>query len=164
VIIKLLSRIKEKSVHDNVPIVRERTIEYIQKYIIDHKYTSYLEIGTAYGYSAAQIERVESVNKIVSVEKNEHNYKIAKNFLFKSTRITLVNEDAFLYEPKETFDVIFLDGPKSHQDVLLEKYAKYLNNDGIIFIDNMFLKKFDHYKVLSKNNLALIKKNKEFND
>jgi predicted O-methyltransferase YrrM len=28
----------------------------------------------------------------------------------------------------------------------------------------MFLKKFDHYKVLSKNNLALIKKNKEFNE
>ncbi len=51
-----------------------------QKYIIDHNYTSYLEIGTAYGYSAAQIERNENVNRIVSVEKNEHNYKIAKNF------------------------------------------------------------------------------------
>jgi predicted O-methyltransferase YrrM len=28
----------------------------------------------------------------------------------------------------------------------------------------MFLKKFDHYKVLSKNNLALIKKNDEFKE
>ena len=57
-----------------------------------------------------------------------------------------------------------MDACKSHQELLFEKYSKNLNDGGIIFIDNIYLKKFDTraYNDLTKNQLHLIERVKEF--
>ena len=99
----------------------------------------------------------------MSLEKNFDNYSIAKQYL-NDKRLELINIDAFEYQPMSKFDIIFLDGPKSHQEILVQKYLNYLNENGIMVIDNLYLKKFDKLAPdqLSKNQLKLVQKIDKF--
>ena len=57
-----------------------------------------------------------------------------------------------------------MDACKSHQEILFEKYSQNLNEDGIIFIDNIYLKKFDTNALndLTKSQLHLVERVREF--
>lgn len=153
----------KRCLEDNIPIVRKQTSELILSLIDKNKSNSLLEIGTAYGYSCSLWLKINQLQKIVSLEKNFDNYSIAKKYL-NDERLELINIDAFEYHPIYKFDIIFLDGPKSHQEILVQKYLNYLNENGIMVIDNLYLKKFDKLAVdkLSKNQLKLIQKIDKF--
>ncbi|MDR0752582.1 MAG: hypothetical protein LBF02_00505 [Mycoplasmataceae bacterium] len=154
---EIVEKIKNISLKDNIPIVREKTINKIIEIINNKKYNSYLEIGTAYGYSISKIIENTHIKLLTSIEKNIENYKIARNVL-KNYSINLINDNAFLYTPDMKFDFIFVDGPKSHQEKLVTKYLNFLNKDGTVFIDNIFLKKFDNIVQKTKNQIKLIEK------
>lgn len=153
----------KRCLKDNIPIVRKQTSKLILSLIDKHKFNSFLEIGTAYGYSCSLWLESNQLQKIVSLEKNFGNYSIAKKYL-NDERLELINIDAFEYHPKTKFDIIFLDGPKSHQEILVQKYLNYLNENGVMVIDNLYLKKFDKLALdkLSKNQLKLIQKINKF--
>lgn len=149
---------------NKIPIIREKTAQLIFDFIINKKYQSILEIGTAYGFSTLIWNQIDSIKLIVSVEKNFENYTVASKFLTNKKKITLINDDAFNYLPNKNFDLIFIDGPKSHQDKLVEKYINYLNDNGIIVIDNLFLKKYANiqFEKLTKNQKKLLIKVNNF--
>lgn len=149
---------------NKIPIIREKTAQLIFDFIINKKYQSILEIGTAYGFSTLIWNQIDSIKLIVSVEKNFENYIVASKFLTNKKKITLINDDAFNYLPNKNFDLIFIDGPKSHQDKLVEKYINYLNDNGIIVIDNLFLKKYANvqFEKLTKNQKKLLIKVNNF--
>jgi predicted O-methyltransferase YrrM len=159
----LLSKVKEVSLKDNIPIVREQTIEYICTYIKQNNYQSLLEIGSAYGYSALYLATHTNVKTITSIEKNVENYQKCMQ-LVNDKKINFINADAFTLPITQKFDVIFIDGPKSHQDKLVNKFLPLLNNNGCIFIDNMFLNKFSQKNDLSKNKKRLVDRVNEFRD
>lgn len=150
----------------NIPIIRNQTAELIKDIILENDYHSLLEIGTAYGYSTDLWTSIETLNKIVSIEKREDNYAIAQRFLQQYPQVTLVCGDAFEFVPNQKFDLIFIDGPKSHQIELIQHYMKFLDSKGTIVIDNMWLKKFRDLPVedRSKNQNQLIQKLDEFKD
>jgi predicted O-methyltransferase YrrM len=155
--------IKSLSIKNNIPLLRNKTLNLLKSIVIKYKYNSYLEIGTAYGYSANEIAKIDNIKKVVSLEKKNDNFNIALSFLKKNKKIKLINADAFEYQTKNKFDIILIDGPKSHQDILLDKYAKFLKKRGIIFIDNIFLKKFGNTKnKLTKNQRTLVDKVNKF--
>jgi predicted O-methyltransferase YrrM len=157
----LLSNLKQVSIKDNIPIVRDKTIDYISKYIDNHSYQSVLEIGSAYGYSALYTALHTNATSIISVEKNESNYQKCLEYA-RNEKIRFINDDAFTFEINQKFDVIFIDGPKSNQDKLVTKYLALLNKDGTIFIDNIYLNKFKHRDVLTKNQKKLLEKVEAF--
>ncbi len=148
--------LKDLCIRDNIPIVRDNTLKLIKEIIIKNNYSSILEIGSAYGYSAVCFSEIDCVNKIVSIEKNIENFKIAKQY--ENKKINFINGDAFEVFLNEKFDFIFIDGPKSHQGTLFDKYRNLLNDGGTIFIDNIYLKKFDSRKHLTKNQKNLLTK------
>ncbi|MGL4617409.1 MAG: O-methyltransferase [Mycoplasmoidaceae bacterium] len=150
-----LKKIKKISIENKIPILRDKTAEYIAKILIEEKINSILEIGSGMGYSSIYFLNKKPDIKIVSIEKNIDRY----NFCFKNIKnknLIFINECAFSYLPDRKYDCIFLDGPKSKQKNLFEKYSKFLNENGCIIIDNIFLKYIN-------NNNSLIKKAKEFN-
>lgn len=149
----------KKCLEDNIPIIRANTSKLILDLITNNNYTSLLEIGTAYGYSCSLWTQHPNLKSIVSLEKLSSNYEIAKSFL-NNEKLTLINIDAFEYKPNQKFDLIFIDGPKSNQEVLVSKYVKYLNKNGVMVIDNLYLKKFSEIdqQLLTKNQLKLINK------
>jgi predicted O-methyltransferase YrrM len=156
----LLQVIKQKSLENHIPIVRDKTLQLMIDIINKNKYQSVLEIGTAYGYSAYTISKCKNIKSIITLEKRIDNYLIAKQY--KNNKITYLNDDAFFYTPTQTFDFIFIDGGKSHQEHLVDKYYQHLNKGGIIFIDNIDLHKFDQLDVLTKNQKSLLNKIKVF--
>jgi len=158
-----IEHIKKISSDKHIPYIRDNTIAYICNYINNNEYCSYLEIGSAYGYSACRIAFLDKIKTIDSIEKNQDNYKFCINNI-KDEKINFINFDAFEYKPTKKYDIILIDGPKSRQEILVEKYINYLNPNGVIFIDNLFLKKFDNTKSLTKNQNKLIEKVKRFHE
>ena len=159
-----LEQLKQLCLANNIPIVRDQTLDEIRQLILINKYKSVLELGTAYGYSAYAISLLDCVKKVVTLEIRQSNYDLACECLADRKNVEIIHEDAFEYQTKDKFDFIFMDACKSHQELLFEKYSKNLNDGGIIFIDNIYLKKFDTraYNDLTKNQLHLIERVKEF--
>lgn len=138
-----LLELKKICINNNIPIIRENTLDLILDYIKKNDVYSILEIGTAYGYSSLAFSLSEKVNFIETIEKNFNNYKIAIDFIspLKIEKLNLLNIDAFEYKTQKKFDLIFIDGPKSNQIELFNKYSEFLSNNGVIFIDNLYLNK-----------------------
>jgi len=156
-----IDHIKKISNDNRIPYIRDNTIKFICEYIKNRKYSSYLEIGSAYGYSACCIAILDEIKEVDSIEKNEGNYQFCISNI-KDEKINFINYDAFEFNPNKKYDVILVDGPKSHQETLVEKYIKFLNPNGVMFIDNLYLKKFDSRKTLTKDQAKLIEKVKKF--
>lgn len=152
-----------KCLKDHIPIVRTNTSALILDLIKLNKYASFLEIGTAYGYSCSLWLQSLELKEIVSLEKLTSNYEIAKQYLHDS-RLTLLNIDAFTYQPLHSYDLIFVDGSKSKQQELVEKYLPYLSSNGTMVIDNIYLKKFSELpnEQLTKNQQKLLQKTQAF--
>ncbi|MCF0126573.1 MAG: hypothetical protein HUJ68_12630, partial [Clostridia bacterium] len=159
-----LEQLKQLCLANNIPIVRDETLKEIRQIIQIHKYQSILELGTAYGYSAYAMSLINCVKKVTTLEIRKNNYDLACECLASRPNVECLLKDAFEYQTKEKFDFIFMDACKSHQDVLFTKYAKNLKDDGIIFVDNIYLKKFDTSSLndLTKSQLHLVERVREF--
>ena len=159
-----LEQLKQLCLANNIPIVRDQTLNEIRQLIQINKYETVLELGTAYGYSAYAISLIECVKKVVTLEIRQSNYDLACEALVSRPNVKCIYTDAFEYSTDEKFDFIFMDACKSHQDFLFEKYANNLKDNGIIFIDNSYLKKFDTNSLndLTRNQLHLIERVREF--
>lgn len=137
--------LEEYAKKNYVPIARKATINYIIKLIKDNNYTSFLEIGTAIGYTSIVLAKEFSSIKIVTIEHDDFAIKRAKDN-FKSfnvtNSITLVEGDAVYFESDEKFDLIFIDAAKKKNLLFLEKFSNNLNKNGTIIVDNMNLDDF----------------------
>lgn len=152
-----LYKLKEMCIENKIPIVRDKTIDLIVSLILKNNFKIILEIGTAYGYSANYISnKVENI-KIDTIENKNQNYEIATSI--KNPNITYIFASAFNWETEKIYDFIFFDGPKNKQEILFEKFEKNLCKNGIIVIDNIFLK---DVKPIDKRKRSLIKKVKNF--
>ncbi|MBQ8792607.1 MAG: O-methyltransferase, partial [Clostridia bacterium] len=119
-----------------------------------------LEIGTAVGYSALNMLVVSSA-EVTTIEKDVARAQQAReNFLEAKVgeRVKLINGDAIevlerLTKERETFDFIFLDGPKGQYIKYLPLILQLLTDDGVIFADNVGLLGLvaDSEKVTHKN-------------
>lgn len=161
-----LLELKNICINNNIPIIRDNTLDLILDWIKNNDIYSILEIGTAYGYSSLAFSMNEKINFIETIEKNFNNYKIAIDFIspLKIEKLNLLNIDAFEYETNKKFDLIFIDGPKSNQIKLFNKYLHFLSDNGVIFIDNLYLNKIRNIPEESKTNSQknIIKKVDEF--
>ena len=149
-----------------IPIIRDSTAKLINKLITKNHFHSMLEIGTAYGYSSCYFSTNKFIKQIDTLEKNKFNFTFAFNWIkkFSFKKINPILIDAFDYKPNKIYDLIFIDGCKSNQEILFNKYKKYLSINGYIIIDNLFLKKIRNlpfYK-RTKNQQKLIDKLDKF--
>jgi len=131
----------------NVPVVRPKTLELLLKTIKENNSKRVLEIGTAIGYSGAQILQNSDAN-LVTIEKYEAIYEIAKNNFKRlglSNRVKQYLGDAKevlkdLSDSGEKFDFIFLDGPKGQYLSYLPLLNNMLEQNGIIFADDVLFR------------------------
>jgi len=131
----------------NVPVVRPKTLELLLKTIKENNSKRVLEIGTAIGYSGAQILQNSDAN-LVTIEKYEAIYEIAKNNFKRlglSNRVKQYLGDAKevlkdLSDSGEKFDFIFLDGPKAQYLKLLPSLYALLCDDGVLVSDNVLFR------------------------
>lgn len=141
-----------------VPIVREKTSKLLVQKIKEINPSNILEIGTAIGYSGILMLE-NSKARLVTLEKDEVMKKIAiENFKQEnfSERVELIFGDAFEYiqGKPEKFDFIFLDGPKSQYVKYLPFLLEMLQDNGLLFVDNVL------FQGLVKSNMEIPKKHR----
>ena len=141
-----LEKIKQKAIQEHIPIIMDETLEVIEKYINKNKPNRILEIGTAVGYSAICFSEFLAPNgKIDTIERELDRIKQAKENFEKvgvKDKINLFEGDAIEILPNldNKYDMIFIDAAKGKYPFFLEHSIRMLNDNGIIFADNILYK------------------------
>lgn len=154
--------IREKTVHNNpllyeleayardnkVPIAEPETARLVSVLTKLVRPKKILEVGTAIGYSAIiMAEGLSDDGSIMTLEYDENSVAIARENIKRaglSDRISVIEADAKNYlsylDCDESFDMIFLDGPKAHYLFMLDDCVRLLKKGGILVSDNILFK------------------------
>ena len=137
-----LEKIEEFAKENYVPIARKQTIEFLVDLFKKNDYKSFLEIGTAIGYTSINIALINPDIRILTLEYEEKRAAVAReNFkdFNVENQIKMIICDARFYHPDLYYDLIFIDAAKKRNKYFLEKFSRRLNKNGTIVIDNMNL-------------------------
>ncbi|QWB96550.1 O-methyltransferase [Mycoplasmatota bacterium] len=155
----MLNTLKSYAVEHKVPIICDQGLEFLLNTIKENHVKSVLEIGTAIGYSALQMESLGCY--VDTFERNKDMINLAKkNFKLydENHRIRLIESDALTYQSDlKTYDLIFIDAAKAQYQKFFDIYEKYLNPGGVIVCDNLAFHHLDINKV-NRNTRQLLKK------
>ena len=142
----MLDNIKKKALEDHIPIIMDDTLEVIEKYLTDLKPKKILEIGTAVGYSAICFSKFLAEDGVIdTIERDEERIKEAKiniKNMNLDEKIHIYEGDAVEILPnlQEKYDAVFIDAAKGKYPFFLKESLRMLNNNGIIFADNILYK------------------------
>ncbi len=183
----ITSYIREKTVHNNplllelekyakensVPIAEPETarlISVITKLIRPKKI---LEIGCAIGYSSIIMsEGLTEGGEIITLEYDKKTAEIARDNINRAglcDTINVVEADAKDYlsylDCDESFDIVFLDGPKAHYLFMLDDAVRLLKKGGLLISDNILFKGMtaddDHF---ARRKVTIINRLREYID
>lgn len=158
-----LKEIRECAIINNVPILRPKTSEILMEKIRETMPKDILEIGTAVGYSGIMMLSQYENSNLITIEKNEESSKIAQNNFEEvgySDRVKILLGDCIDILPtiNKKFDFIFLDGPKGQYIKYLPYLLERLNENGILFSDNVLYRGMVNGKIpVDKKKKTLVK-------
>ena len=141
-----LKKIKVKALEEHIPIIMDDTLEVIDKILKEKKPKAILEIGTAVGYSAMCFSEYLAEDGIIDTIEREHErVEEAKENIKKvgvEEKINILEGDAVEILPTldKKYDVVFIDAAKGKYPFFLAEAKRMLNENGIIFADNILYK------------------------
>lgn len=116
----------------------DEVLSFIIDLITEHQLQQVLELGSCWGYSALCIASETKV-EIISLERDLERHTQAryhvKTMNFQE-RIEMVYDDALVYQPNQSFDLIVIDAVKAQNQAFVDRYYPYLNIGGFMVIDN----------------------------
>ncbi|MGD6961846.1 O-methyltransferase [Fictibacillus phosphorivorans] len=157
----------------NVPIMDLTGMEALLSYVRLKKPKRILEVGTAIGYSAIRMALACENAEVISIERDEERYNIAKDNVRSfhlESRITLLfgdaNELQSQVENYAPYDFIFIDAAKGQYQNFFDYYSSMLSPDGIIVTDNVLFRGYvaDESGLESRRLRSLVKKIRSFNE
>ena len=170
---KIIQDIKNESLDENVPIITDEVLNYMIFTARNIKARNILEIGTATGYSGLFLAQIANENSgfLTTMEIDEIRYgKAVENFkklgLFEKNK--MIFGDALEEIPKldknVKYDFIFIDASKGQYLKFFEMSYELLNENGIIFIDNLMFRGLiaADKEEISKRYKTIVKRLKEF--
>lgn len=166
---ELIKEMEEYALTNDIPIMQKEGIEFFRQLIVKDNVTSILELGTAIGYSAIQLARINENIEVVSIERDKERYVLAVENVKRAqleNQITLILGDALEVKIEDCFDCIFIDAAKAQYIKFFERYEHNLSHTGVIVSDNL---KFhglvdDMSKIKTRNLRALVRKIKQYNE
>ena len=163
-----IKEIKKYAEDNNVPIMQDEGIEFLQNFIIKKQSKNILEIGTAIGYSAIMMCNVSKDIHVTTIERDETRYMEALKNIKKlnlEDRITLIFNDALNVKLDGVFDLIFIDAAKGKNQDFFEHFENNLAHDGYIITDNMYFHGYvemPEEEIPSKNIAGIVRKIKDY--
>ncbi len=163
-----LKELKEYAAINNIPIMQDEGIDFLTTFIAKKQSKNILEIGTAIGYSAIQMARVNENIHVTTIERDEVRYMEALKNIKKfdlEDRITLIFNDALNVKLDEEYDLIFIDAAKGKDKDIFEHFEGNLSINGYIITDNMNFHGYvqmNEEDIPSKNILGLVRKIKDY--
>lgn len=165
----LIQEIEAYAVTNDVPIMQKEGIAFMSKFIFDHNVTRILEIGSAIGYSAICMAKLNENIHVITIERDLERYSKAEMYVAKAglqQRVKLIYGDALMSEINGEFDLLFIDAAKSQYTRFFERYEPFLVQGGYIITDNLKFHGFVEHKelVTSRNLRQLVTKIQRFVD
>ena len=145
---EVIAKIKEKAIENHVPILQDKSLEFISFVLKLKNPKEILEIGTAVGYSAISfVQAVDGKVNVKTIERNERRYNEAINNIKEAGlqgEIDVVLAEATEYLPNlhedNKYDVVFIDAAKGQYLKFLENGIRLAKDGGIIIADNVLFK------------------------
>ncbi len=164
---ELLLSLKKAALLNNVPIITDEGINFINQIINLSNVKTVLEIGSAIGYSAINMALKNDV-LITTIEREDQMYNEALKNIKKASlenKITIINQDALEIDDDllGKFDLIFIDAAKAQSINFFNKYKSHLNSKGIIITDNLLFHDLVNKKADTRNLRQLLRKIDNFN-
>lgn len=134
--------LKKYAHENNVPIIFDEGLAFLEGIITLKRPKRILEIGTAIGYSAIRMHKVCS-SEIYTIERNELMYNKALENISKANledHIHVIYCDAleaFEFVKNLEFDMIFIDAAKAQYLKFFDLYTPLLSKHGAVVCDNM---------------------------
>ena len=165
----MIEDIKNKALQEGVPIIKDEGLAFLLNFVKENGFKEILELGTAVGYSAMQMARLDKSIHIDTIERKQDMYLQA----IENIKDANLDDQIHCYlTPIEEFntdkmyDFIFVDAAKAQYGKYLEKFLPNLKSEGKMFFDNMvfhnLIYKVD--EIESKNLKNLVKKIIQFRD
>ena len=138
--------LKKYAIENNVPIIFDEGLAFLETIIRLNKPKTILEIGTAVGYSAICFSKYLSENGFIdTIERDEERIVEAKvnvKNMELQQKINIYEGDAVEILPtlNKNYDVVFIDAAKGKYPFFLKEALRMLNKNGIIFADNILYK------------------------
>lgn len=142
----LLKDMEAYAKENNVPIVHKEVGVLLQVMAKSISAKKVLEVGTAIGYSALLFcGAMDQDGHVTTIERNQNIIPIAKENIEKANKtknIQIIEGDAteILQRLEDRYDLIFLDGAKSHYRYFLDMSINLLNPGGLLISDNILYK------------------------
>ncbi|WP_255565849.1 O-methyltransferase [Mycoplasma sp. E35C] len=148
-----LNKFKTLNLELKIPIMRDDNLINLVNKLSSLSIKTVLEIGTGIGFSSMYL--IEHLNylEIDTVEKDLARYQLASKHLEQYQNIKCINADCYDFLPSKKYDLIILDGPKGKQIDLFNKFINYLNPNGLVVIDNFYLKNIKPDNKLYQKNI-----------
>jgi caffeoyl-CoA O-methyltransferase len=163
----LYIKMEEFAKEKNIPILEDISAEFLEQLLYIYRPKSFLEIGTAIGYSTIRVAKLlKNETLIDTIEISKDNLVLCKSFIQEAgleNRINILEGDALKILPQlnKYYDFIFLDADKEDYLELLNHSLNILNVGGVILIDNLLWKGFTASKEIPdqyKKSTELIRK------
>lgn len=144
----LLKEMELFAKENNVPIAEPETARLISVITKLVRPAKILEVGCAIGYSAIIMsESLPEGGHITTLEYDPKMVELARKNIARAgldSKITVIEADAKDYisylEDSETYDIVFLDGPKAHYLFMLDDAVRLLKKGGLLISDNILFK------------------------
>lgn len=165
----MIEIIKEKALQEGVPIIKDDGLAFLLETIKKNDFKQILELGTAVGYSAINIARLNKDIHIDTIEKNIEMYNQAITNIKKESldkQISVFNMPIEDFKTDKIYDLIFVDAAKAQYGKYLEMFIDNLAEDGLMFFDNMVFHGLinDVEHIESRNLRNLVKKINKFRE
>ena len=170
---EIIQDIKNESLDENVPIITDEVLNYMIFTARNIKARNILEIGTATGYSGLFLAQIANENSgfLTTMEIDEIRYgKAVENFkklrLFEKNKMIFGDalEEISKLDKNVKYDFIFIDASKGQYLKFFEMSYELLNENGIIFIDNLMFRGLvaADKEEIPKRYKTIVKRLKEF--
>ena len=144
----LLTELEEYAALNKVPIAEPETARLMSVLTKLVRPKKILEIGTAIGYSSIiMAQGLDADGKITTLEYDSKTAETARENIKRAglaDKIQVIEADAKDYlsylDEDETYDMVFLDGPKAHYLFMLEDAVRLLRKGGLLVSDNILFK------------------------
>lgn len=143
-----LGVLEEYAERNRIPIIEPESAAFLETICALARPERILEIGCAIGYSAIRMAMSCPENaEILTIEYDAQTVLRARENIKAAgleNRIRVIEADAKEYvsyiEEDESFDLIFLDGPKAHYVYMLDDCVRLLRRGGALISDNVLYK------------------------
>ena len=159
----MIEEVKSKALKEGVPIIKDEGLAFLLDFVKENKFKDILELGTAVGYSAMQMAKLDKDIHIDTIERVQDMYNqaisnIKEANLDKQIKVHFMPIEE--YSTDKMYDFIFIDAAKAQYGKYMEKFLPNLKPDGKMLFDNMIFHGLIYKpdEIESKNLRNLVKK------